>query len=84
MQIQAEPFEHRHAEAHRLVGQHGELHSGVVKIVERLADAGVQRGVVEHVFAVIVEEIPQGAGVPGFIQSGQSALHQGGRAVADV
>ncbi len=85
MSVEAELFDDRLADADRLVGEHGHRDAGGEEAVERLANAGVELGVVELVLAVVAEEEGQGLiDVLGGAEIAKRPLDQHGRAVADV
>ncbi len=72
-------------ETYWLVGKHGHLDPGGVELVENVAHTGIERGVVEHMLAIIRQKILKRA-LDGFvrIRGPQRFADQHGRAVADV
>src|SRR5450759_1185743 len=56
MAAHAEPVQDRAADAHRLVGEHGHPLAAIAQPVQRFAHAGIQRGVVQVVLAIVFQE----------------------------
>lgn len=82
---QAQALDQRLAEAHRLVGQDGHRQAGVVQAIERFSHAWINVGVIEHVLAVVVQKVTQGALDIGFARiRAERAAHQDRRPAADV